>query len=639
MPQNIDSELKQALLTAEFRPAVTLWNRLEGRPRHVDFERSLRAEIRDPLWMLTRQWQFGEFRGEDAGSSVQARVQVAHSHVDRVAVKAKSRNSIEGEAWGFAVPYDSGLPLEVVVEREPLFAEGPDPRSADLSLRTWLGRDWLRWLAEAGLDAHRDAFLGRFPFVDIADDPDPGDAEALEAAHLRSEPASWQVLTAALGRLPDGGDLMRAIGSGEFSTWVDDTFEPSLRQPIKDLATDFAGAHRRTFAQPDTDQEDAWTPSYLEYQFAVAAPDDASGETRSTLVAEEFHGGHLDWHAFDADPATRLEDLPDQDFPANGLREDAVRAFLTAPVEFNGMPNVRWWEFEDRKTDFGRIRAGTTDIPLLLLAEFGLVYGNDWSVLPYRLEVGSLTRVDGIVVTDVFGVRTLVRSADEGAGGDGGAWAMYRLDVRESGGRVDPRLFLPPSLATSHESAPVERVVFARDEMTNTVWGVEQTVPGISGRGIDGHEVATALSRYFLEESPRAEPAAADTEATIRYILGTTVPENWIPFIARRRPDSRRLIRLQRAAMPRLTDAIPGSRVEPRGRILRVGLDGPPPRQPYFLHQEEVPRAGAIVTRSFQRARWFDGKVFTWLGRQKQTGRGSADSGLAFDRIGPTQGT
>jgi len=29
------------------------WNRLEGRPRSADFERSLRAEVRDPLWFLT----------------------------------------------------------------------------------------------------------------------------------------------------------------------------------------------------------------------------------------------------------------------------------------------------------------------------------------------------------------------------------------------------------------------------------------------------------------------------------------------------------------------------------------------------------------------------------------------------------
>jgi len=55
MPQQIDAHVKNLLLSADFRPAITLWNRLEGRARREDFDRSLRAEIRDPLWMLTRQ--------------------------------------------------------------------------------------------------------------------------------------------------------------------------------------------------------------------------------------------------------------------------------------------------------------------------------------------------------------------------------------------------------------------------------------------------------------------------------------------------------------------------------------------------------------------------------------------------------
>ena len=112
-----------------------------------------------------------------------------------------------------------------------------------------------------------------------------------------------------------------------------------------------------------------------------------------------------------------------------------------------------------------------------------------------------------------------------------------------------------------------------------------------------GFERATALSAYFSQRVPRSDVLPEPSEATIRYVLGTTVPENWIPFVATHKPGSQRLIRLQRASMPRLTDAIPDSRVEPRGTVLRVGLDGGEVRQPYFLHQEEVPRAGAIVTR------------------------------------------
>ena len=88
MPQTIDPQLKTLLLGTSFRPAVTLWNRLEGRARKEDFERSLRAEVRDPLWMLTRQWQVGEFKGEDAGSAAKARVQVATARLNQFAVKS-----------------------------------------------------------------------------------------------------------------------------------------------------------------------------------------------------------------------------------------------------------------------------------------------------------------------------------------------------------------------------------------------------------------------------------------------------------------------------------------------------------------------------------------------------------------------
>jgi hypothetical protein len=42
----------------------------------------------------------------------------------------------------------------------------------------------------------------------------------------------------------------------------------------------------------------------------------------------------------------------------------------------------------------------------------------------------------------------------------------------------------------------------------------------------------------------------------------------------------------------------------------------------YFLLEEEVPRAGAVVSHSYQRAHWVGGAVFTWLGARKQTGRG-----------------
>src|SRR5438093_13207430 len=55
-------------------PSITSWNRLEARPRSTDLTTALAARIRDPLWMLARQWQFGEFRGEDAAAPAFAQV-------------------------------------------------------------------------------------------------------------------------------------------------------------------------------------------------------------------------------------------------------------------------------------------------------------------------------------------------------------------------------------------------------------------------------------------------------------------------------------------------------------------------------------------------------------------------------------
>jgi len=633
MPQQIDPDLKSLLLSETFRPALTLWNRLEGRPRQEEFDRSLRAEIRDPLWMLTRQWQFGEFKGEDSGSAAKTRVQVSTARLNRFAVKSEDRDATGAEQWQKPVPYDIGLPLEVEVEREPIW-DSPAGSAIDyLALRAQMGRHWNHLLQRAGRAGLKAAFVDRFGFEDVSQTPGPTEAGQLQAAQVQSDPAAWQSLLALSGRLTDGRMLLTAIENSEYDAWVEGEFDPIDRQPLKDLGRDFKTWFYRLYSQPDTAVEDAWAPSYLEYQFAVSAPADASGDTSTMLVAEQYHQGHLDWYAFDIETERRLESPSDPPIPEGAFEVEAPRALVPTLIEFNGMPNIRWWEIENRRTDFGSIRAGTTDLPLLLLAEFGLIYGNDWSVIPYNLRVGTLAEINGLVVTDVFGVRTFIRAAGEGQGMDWQQWAMYGLTPRAKDGPAGRRLLLAPCIAKSQEGEPIEKVLLARDEMTNMVWGVEERIPGILGTGVDGFESATALSRYFLQRAsvPAVLPQAND--ARIRYVLGTTVPENWIPFIATHKPGSQRLIRLQRASMPRLTDAIPTSRVEPRGRMLRTGLDGVDEKQAYFLHEEEVPRAGAVLTRGFQRTRWFDGKVFTWIGRRKETGRGQAASGLAFDQI------
>jgi hypothetical protein len=72
----------------------------------------------------------------------------------------------------------------------------------------------------------------------------------------------------------------------------------------------------------------------------------------------------------------------------------------------------------------------------------------------------------------------------------------------------------------------------------------------------------------------------------------------------------------------------------PRGRILEPDRT-PAGANPFRIHEEEVPRAGARVTREYQYARWIDGSTHLWVGRRKRAGRGEGSSGLRFDVLEP----
>lgn len=606
-------------LTSVFVPSIVTWNRLEGRPRKEDFDRSLKAEVRDPLWMLCRQWQFGEYRGEDAGSAVKAKVQVETARLNRYAAAGEP-----------AYPYDDGMPLEVRVEREAV--------PPTLALRVQVGGHF-RKLAAVHWAAVQNHYLGQFPIEAPA-----GDSEA--EVRLQSDGKVHAFHAAVSGRVVDGVKLLAAIADGSHQAFIAGLgLSGAVTDDLTIAASNLAAWFGRLYSTPESGEGMPWRPSRLEYRFACAAPSDQAGVGQTVVKAEEYPGGHLDWHAFDLDLRNQaaLPDAPGVVIATDRfVRHDPI-SFLPAPIEYGGMPNVRWWQFEDRKTDFGDIRASTTDLALLMLAEFGLIYGNDWSLVPYDLTVGSLARVLGVVVTDVFGVRTFVRRA--GTRDDEGwqHWNLYNLTNLEGGNNVLPYMFLPPAIGRSEEGGPIDKVTLFRDEMANLVFGMEEIIPGERGNGTSGAEAAAALDLYLREKAEAAglgPEVTEETEALIRYVAGTTVPENWIPFLATHSPGSDSQTRLQRGRMPRAVPLSPlwtiSETVAPRGGILAHGLEA---NEPYLIHEEEVPRSGVQITRAFQRTRWYDGKVFTWLGRHKRTGRGEGLSGLRFDQIGPRQST
>ena len=600
-------------LKARSMPAVTRWNRLEGRPRTHDFGRALKAEVRDALWMLTKQWQLGEFRGDDAGSPVLARICTSAMQFDRF---QPGSATVE--------PFSLAMPLETTVERRPIRWQGTGSKLS-LDLRLALGRRWRKMLAKAAAAAtpalerlgadYWPAYLQEY----IVDAPNSAvDADAAICAHADV----WQQVGAAAGRAMDGYALLEHIDQGGTAAdnivgaGVDAAKLAALAQRLREwLAT--------LVEQPTDPARDAWQAARFEYRFACAAPDGLAG---FHAVADEYYTGHLDWYSLDRDAKKSDNAVPPGPQPAL-----SGSTFIPTSLVFSGMPNTRWWEFEERQTNFGRVTPDTTDIGKLLLLEFGLVYANDWFVFPYTLPLGSIASIKGIALTNVFGERTWIEPVPAQGGAAWDRWSMFQLT-----GNDTRALVLVPSTPFVLEGAPLEEVAMVRDEMANLVFGIETRVPVAAGTSKPGGEAGRELLRT-LERIHGAPPSPPAAVAAVRFQLMNTVAEHWIPFLPVHMPGSTREIQLQRGAMPRMVGNDPANfkPVEPRTSLLRPGLDQTP-RKPYFVHEEEVPRAGLHVSIAYQRTRWLDGRVFVWLGASKTTGRGEASSGLAFDQLVPT---
>ena len=259
-------------------PSITFWTRLEPYTRLDDIEVGLQAQLADPLWMLARQWQSGEFQAEDSGTPVQARLRLERTQLARVHLGPLTSDAIQTSQ-----AYQSDIPLEALVEREPVQLAA-DPR-----------RD-LRLAAEAGLyffsllerfqasTAVRAAILAepQYKLAAPADDPAVG-----------MDAAARTYLAVMSGRLPDGFRLYEA-------------FQQSLRPPqagspglperpqigaddqpkVIQAGLSYLEWYERRYSVPTAGAQ-TWNPERMEYSFAVSGVS-STGEV--ALAAPEYPG-------------------------------------------------------------------------------------------------------------------------------------------------------------------------------------------------------------------------------------------------------------------------------------------------------------------------------------------------------------
>jgi hypothetical protein len=90
----------------------------------------------------------------------------------------------------------------------------------------------------------------------------------------------------------------------------------------------------------------AWDAARMAYSFDVSAAGPGQRRERWDLRAADYDGSKLDWYNFALVQTTRV---------AGDAAPAPERRAVPTPLTFRGMPNPRWWQFEDGRTDLGAV--------------------------------------------------------------------------------------------------------------------------------------------------------------------------------------------------------------------------------------------------------------------------------------------
>ena len=642
--------------------ALLAANRLESRPRSPEFNRALRAEIRDPTWLLARQWQLHEFRAEDRGTPASVEATVREMPLSQLTLPNQPVRAYHG----------AHQPLEAAVEAQP--------RVIGAGLRLQMGQYWRRQLraelektpaADSAERAARTAavrlFAETYPLAA------PSASAPVDYAQAGTTPEAQALLALAQdsGTALDGYALYRAFlptpgpalsaalaDSDQLETLLAATTpaqallaHPAFSTPIAPsparaealaaglprlvaaaaaldgLARHFVLAFHRLYLLGA--EGPGWATEDLAYGFGL-------GTAAGSLGTGYYPGGaDLPWYAVDQQPAPAGLLLP--------LPAATTRRLLPTEVQFPGSPTARWWEFEDRRVDFGQVTGDPSDWGRMLLQEFMFLYQNDWFAVPYSVRGGAVCQVESLVVTDVFGGRYAIQPAGAGqlteADGtpidnDAHRWSFFtQTDAAHTGPAPAPALYVPAAVLAPLVSRPVEQVSLRREEATNLVWAVEGIVPDGFAGGLDGNAAAAQTTEALRRLVPTPDAGAASTDlATPGYAfkLASSAPENWLPFVSQADAATGTSY-LEQGVLERAPGlALSGAAafVQPRTALLQLR-----PGAPYRVHEHEVPPTGVRVDGLCYRARWYDGRTVLWFGRQRGVASLGGSSGLVFDQL------
>jgi hypothetical protein len=423
------------------------WIRLHPESTDDTLVTSVQARIHDPLWLLGRQWQFGELRHDGGATPIDVRVEGTSSPLTRLC----GGPAPAGAADSFEID-PAKAPLETLVEREAVPESGTD----NVRLRTEAGLQLLRMLRAAGMVGRIPFWIGESPFVRPSDAMDEDTRDWLEMVD---------------GRVPDGAGLPRAIRARLAPGGSTPPIETNEARVLRAWLTWAAGRFNVPARGPST-----WDAEHVEYAFTAAA---MGATAEAVLAAPEYVEGRLDWYDFEHTSGT---------LGTTGTATPRRSFRIPAPLDFSGMPTPRFWTFEDPGVRFDQLDLLTNpDAPpspaTLMVLDFALSYSDDWFLVPIVMDAWSVFEATTVAVRDVFGDTTLAAPPD-------GRWNLFRLD-RTDGPGLSP-MFVVAAPIEASEGPPLEEVHLLQDEVANVAWGVERLTPHPLGYGVEAPSFPTA---------------------------------------------------------------------------------------------------------------------------------------------------
>lgn len=619
---------------------TNIHTRIEPRTRSSDYQKALSFEVYDPLWMLSRQWQFGRFKAVDCGTPVLVKIKTTRCNIDCVQ-SPKGKKSLD--------EYSTDIPMEYEVEKQ------------NVEITPYVRVESAMYLKKLLLtmNVKRDVFAFLYENFKLENEIDKAKKNDLNSLKLEMNSALKDFYSFYANRSFDGYNVYDL-----FSKMKESDIDKYLK-PYKIKKTDASNIKKalKTYIEwfknkflPCSGSTDYWSNEKLGYEVSIK-------QGANTYSAEDYDSGKLSWYSFDYSGINGKKKT---------LTKDDIKflSYVPTPAKIPGAPASRLWEFEESSVFMGNCDNDYNTIGAAAIMQYVTMFSNDWMIMPLESETGSILDVTGIVVKDSFGDRYYITKNAEQLDEQNynqtkknndpsyekviytDRWNLFGSSCEyaymKRNFSTAPGLLFPPTVYHCEESKPIEEVQFLRDEMANMVWGVETTINNRCGGSMDGRmlsdKVLSVVDEANLQdteiqnEAPNVDNEVDDKKAAeYSLLIQNRVPINWIPFVPEQVKGDCRNIALRRGRMPVyygdvFQSAAPSTDLL-GGSFLDYKRDENNNVKPMYVNEEEVVGYGTKITKTAQRTRWFLGKCFNWIGNKQTISEYQANSGLMFDEL------